>query len=122
MAPEADVSPNDEDDSQVILSVTAFGENPIPALEAFEVPQADGGFRYDVGHVVFKESDWSARADVLNDALTEHVARLTSATAALHRPDVWVRFFLTLPRGAETITAETLRGLASVNATLWIDA
>ena len=122
MAPEPDISPENEDDSQVILSVTAFGENPIPALEAFEVPQKNGGFRYDVGHVVFEESDWNARADALNDALTEHVARLAPAAAALHRPDVWVRFFLTLPRGAETITAEAVHGLASVNATLWIDA
>ena len=118
MTPESD----DDDDWEVILSVTAFGEKPIPALNVYATPQEDDSFRYDIGHVVFDEPNSSARADVLNEVLNEHVALLAPAANTLRRPDVWVRFFLTLPSGAETISADTVRALASVNATLWIDA
>lgn len=104
-----------------MLSVTVFGDQPVPGLEASATP-ADDGFRYDIGHVKFEERDGKARADVLNAVLDEHVDRLIPVAAELHRPDVFVRFFLTLPHGAETVHADTLKRLASVNATLWIDA
>jgi hypothetical protein len=121
---QSDPPQDDEDDdhSMIILSVTAFSEERIDELATFEVPWEDGVFRYDVGHVDFEEPDWDRRADVLNDMLNENIARLAPVADALHAPGAWVRFFLTLPRGAETIAAETVRGLASVNATLWIDA
>ncbi len=124
MTTESDALPDDADNdhSMIILSVTVFSEDRIDGLAIFEVPSENGVFRYDVAHVDFEERDGNRRADVLNDTLNENIARLVPMAEALHAPGVWVRFFLTLPHGAETIAAETVRGLASVNATLWIDA
>lgn len=42
--------------------------------------------------------------------------------ASLHDPGAFVCLFMTLCRGAETIDAKTLKRLADVKATIWIDA
>ncbi|WP_157550843.1 hypothetical protein [Microbacterium sp. Root553] len=106
----------------MILSVTVFGQDDVPGLEALTEHREADGIRYDITTFSFDETDADTRADMLNDAILDRVALLTPAAEALHRTDVWVRFFLTLPHGAETIRAETVRALAAVNATLWIDA
>lgn len=111
-----------DDDTRVILSVTVFSLQAVPGLDALKKRRDTDGYRYDIESLSFDEPDAEVRADTLNDALLARVALLAPAAEALHRPDVRVRFFVTLPRGAETITAETVRALASVNATLWIDA
>ncbi|KQZ23923.1 hypothetical protein ASD43_05815 [Microbacterium sp. Root553] len=113
---------HDDDDGHVILSVTVFGQDDVPGLEALTEHREADGIRYDITTFSFDETDADTRADMLNDAILDRVALLTPAAEALHRTDVWVRFFLTLPHGAETIRAETVRALAAVNATLWIDA
>ncbi len=60
---------------------------------------------------------------MLKAAIGQHLDRLAAVPRdALHDPDAFVRLFLTLPRGAETIDAETVKRLAEVNATVWIDA
>ncbi len=123
-SPDADAADGDGDgdDTRVILSVTVFSLQAVPGLDALRKRRDTAGYRYDIESLSFDEPDAEVRANTLNDALLARVALLAPASEALHRPDVWVRFFVTLPRGAETITAETVRALASVNATLWIDA
>ena len=122
MTPARWVPLHDDDEGHVILSVTVFGQNEVPGLDALTERREADGVRYDIETFAFDETDAGARAEKLNDAILERVALLAPAAEALHRADVWVRFFVTLPRGAETLRADTVRALADVNATLWIDA
>ena len=122
MTPARWVPLDDDDEGHVILSVTVFGQNEVPGLDALTERREADAVRYDIETFAFDETDAGARAEKLNDAILERVALLAPAAEALHRADVWVRFFVTLPRGAETLRADTVRALADVNATLWIDA
>jgi hypothetical protein len=73
--------------------------------------------------VTFDEPNWEARAEKLNAVILEFVDRLHGVSpAVLNSPETFVRLFMTLPAGAETLDAGTVKRLADVGATIWIDA
>lgn len=119
--PEAEAG----DNGYVIVSFTVISTAPIEGLAQYlrdsRTPADE--FFYDLGTTSFEEPGSEARADKLQATingfldLVEPIPR-----AVLHHPGAFVRLFMTLCRGAETIDAKTLKRLADVNATIWIDA
>lgn len=118
--------PEDEaDDGYVIVSFTVISQAPIEGLaqylEGSRTP-ADEYF-YSLGTTTFEEPGWEARADKLDATINAFLDLLEPIPRdVLHDPGAFVRLFMTLCRGAETLRAETVKRLADVNATIWIDA
>jgi hypothetical protein len=114
----------------MIFSLSVISEEPIGSLASYQTqarPRHAGNthFHYDIGKVSFEEGEWRRRADLLNDAIGELLDRLDGTDVTpeeLFDPGVFVRAFLTLPPGAETIRANLVQRLGRINATLWIDA
>lgn len=123
-------SKDEESSTLVIFSLDVISEEPIPSLASLQAEARphridDTHFQYHIGKVSFEEGDWTRRADLLDDAIGELLDRLdrTGVTPEeLSDPAVFVRAFLTLPPGAETVRANLVQRLGRVNATLWIDA
>jgi len=120
---ESDV--DTDDFGHVIVSFTISAAAPIENLAQYLHPSPTPGaeFFYDLGMYTFEEPAAAARAKKL-DATINGFLDLVESTPrdALHHPEAFVRLFMTLGRGAETISATTLKRLADMNATLWIDA
>lgn len=113
----------DADTGQVIVSLSVSTAVRVDELERYLRDPPVSPFIYDLGRVKFDEPAWDARADKLNTTIHELVDRLESVPlAVLHAPESFVRLFMTLPSGAETLHAGTVKRLAEVNATVWIDA
>jgi hypothetical protein len=119
-----DVPDPDVDAGQVIVSLTVFSADPIDQLASFGTERAAGEseHRYSLGTITFDQPDWNARIDQLESALDTLLDFLDPLPeAVLHAEGTVVRIFMTLPRGAETISARLVRRLANLNVTLWID-
>ncbi|KTS11400.1 hypothetical protein [Microbacterium testaceum] len=115
----------DADDGHVIISFDVSTAVRVGELEqSFRAqPRSSTSFRYRLGTVTFDEPDAKARADKLNAVIMEFVDRLHGVPpAVLDAPETFVRLFMTLPAGAETLHTETVKRLADVGATIWIDA
>lgn len=115
----------DADNGHVIVSFDVSTAVRVGELEqSFRAqPGSSTPFWYHLGTVTFDEPDWEARADKLNAVIMEFVDRLHGVPpAVLDAPETFVRLFMTLPAGAETLHAETVKRLADVGATIWIDA
>lgn len=113
----------DADTGHVIVSLSVFTVVRIDELERYLRDRADSSFSYDLGTATFDEPAWEARADKLNATIHELVGQLASVPRdVLHAPESFVRLYMTLPSGAETLEARTVQRLAEVNATVWIDA
>ncbi|UNK69968.1 hypothetical protein [Microbacterium sp. H1-D42] len=123
MTHDSDVDPDNF--GHVIVSFTIGTAAPIENLVQYLHPSPAPGaeFFYDLGTETFEEPSSASRADKL-DATINSFLELVESTPrdALHHPEAFVRLFMTLGRGAETISATTLKRLADVNATVWIDA
>ncbi|WP_406246137.1 hypothetical protein ACI7YT_13795 [Microbacterium sp. M] len=123
MTPSSDVDADDV--GFVVVSFTVIAARPIDGLVRYlrESRTPDGEFFYDLGTETFEELEAENRADRLDAAingmldLVEHVPR-----SMFHDPHVFVRLYLTFGRGAETVSADALRRMADVNATMWIDS
>ena len=113
----------DADTGHVIVSLSVFTAVRIDELERYLRDRADSSFSYGLGTVKFDEPAWEARADKLNAVIDNLLDLLDNIPrAVLHAPESFVRLYMTLPTGAETISASTVKRLADVNATIWIDA
>ncbi|KTS91126.1 hypothetical protein NS183_05600 [Microbacterium testaceum] len=114
----------DADDGHVIVSFDVSTAVRVGELDQFRTqPGSAPAFSYRLGTVTFDESNAKARADKLNAVIMEFVDRLHGVPpAVLDAPETFVRLFMTLPAGAETLHAETVKRLADVGATIWIDA
>lgn len=114
-----------DDTGHVIASFTVFSPTPIDALAEHLVVRdpPEDAHRYDFGTVTFNELDAYRRADRLRETIDAFLNRLVDVPREdLHASGAFVRLFITFPRGAETIQAQTVQRLAEVNATIWIDA
>lgn len=112
-------------DCWVTVSLSVFGAGRIERLEDYlqESAGPTDEHRYHLGTTTFNEPSWDRRAETLATTINDLLDRLASIPPdVLHAPTAFVRLFLTLPSGAETIDAKTLKRLAEVNATVWIDA
>lgn len=114
----------DEVAGHVIVSFSVFSLTRIGELSAFleasSSPTDD--FHYRFGTTTFDEPAWERRAERLDAAINAFVDRLEHVPRhELNAAGSFVRLFLTLPSGAETIDASTVKRLADVNATIWID-
>lgn len=113
----------DADTGHVIVSLSVSTAVRVDELERYLRDPPVSPFVYDLGTVKFDEPAWEARADKLNATIHELVDQLASVPrAVLHAPESFVRLYMTLPSGAETLEARTVQRLAGVNATVWIDA
>jgi hypothetical protein len=113
------------DDSQVIVSFTVISATRIEGLTQYlaEPTATVGGFFYDLGTTTFDEPGWEARASKLHQAINASLDRVEPIPReVLNDPGTFVRLFVTLPSGAETIDAQTVKRLADANTTIWIDA
>lgn len=123
-------SEDEQQSTLVIFSLSVISEAPIGSLASYQTQArphqiTNTHFHYDIGKVSFEEGEWRRRVDLLDDAIGELLDRLDGTDVTpeeLFDPGVFVRAFLTLPPGAETIRASLIQRLGSVNATLWIDA
>ena len=107
------------------MSLTVFSAGPIDQLASLGGERAEGEseHHYALGTITFDQPDWSARIDELETALDTLLDLLDPVPqAVLHAEGTVVRLFMTLPRGAETISARLVRRFANANVTLWIDA
>jgi len=122
---KADPNVEVDDDGQVIVSFDVFSATPIDVLAPYlrESKAPSDEFHYDLGTTTFEESISSRRADRLETTIVDYIDRLAAVPRdLLHGDAAVVRLFVTLPSGAETIHAKTIKRLAEVNATIWIDA
>lgn len=122
----AEDSDNKTDDvGFVIVSFTVVTAVPVEGLvRHLRETRIEGDeFIYDLGTETFEEPETQARANKL-DATINGFLDLTRSIPreVLHDPKAFVRLYLTFGRGAETVTAKTIKRLADVNATIWIDA
>ena len=117
---------DDEDDGHVIVSLSVDSDEAIAELEGWRVDSdgTDVGYgAYRMGTISFDEPNGERRADALHAAMDTLLGRLADAPRArLRERGTVVRMHLTVPTGAETISAGMVTRLAEVNATLWIDA
>lgn len=115
-----------EDTGYVIVSLHVFSNDAIAELDAWRIePKGSeaGPITYKIGTISFEEPCWERRIDALQATIDELLDRLANVPRArFHEADTFSRLYLTLPAGAETISAETVKRLAEVNAVLWIDA
>jgi hypothetical protein len=115
----------DDDAGRVIVSLSVFSSSLVQELSQFlQGPSASPDkFHYRLGTATFDVPAWEPRAEMLHAAINDLLDRLERVPRALlNGPESFVRLFLTLPAGAETIDARTVKRLADVNATIWIDA
>jgi hypothetical protein len=116
---------DDSADGYVIVSLTVVHAVPITELAAYETFSGrvtDGSHWYQLGTISFEEKDSAQRAEELDRAILTLIDRLAGAPVDLLRSEeVFTRLFITFPHGAETISSSTLRRLADVGATLWLD-
>lgn len=120
-----DKSGVDDDAGHVIVSLAVFSSSRIEELSEFlrDPSASPDQFHYSLGTTTFDESGWERRADLLRTAVNDLLDQLERVPReVLNAPQSFVRLFLTLPAGAETIDASTVKRLAEVNATIWIDA
>jgi hypothetical protein len=115
---------SDSGDGHVIISFDVSTAVRVSELEQVRTKSGSGPpFSYHLGTVTFDEPNWEARAEKLNAVILEFVDRLHGVSpAVLNSPETFVRLFMTLPAGAETLDAGTVKRLADVGATIWIDA
>lgn len=109
----------------MILSFSVFSLTRIGELSAFleEPSSPTDEFHYQLGTTTFDEPAWERRAEQLRAAINAFVDQLEHVPRdVLNSPGSFVRLFVTLPSGAETIDANTVKRLGDVNATIWIDA
>ncbi|WP_413354678.1 hypothetical protein [Microbacterium sp. 1P06AB] len=114
-----------DDIGHIIATFTVVAEAPVEGLEQYSRESRDPAdpVVHHLGSVTIDEPDAKARADALESAIdvfldrADHVPR-----PVLHGPGVFVRLYVSFGHGAQTITSRTIRRLADVNATLWIDA
>jgi hypothetical protein len=115
-----------EDDGHVIVSLSVDSETNIAELGRWRMDsESDDAAQnsFDLGTISFDEPDWERRVIVLHSTIDALLDRLAEVPRdRLHQAGTIVRLFLTLPAGAETISAETVKRIAEVNAVLWIDA
>ncbi|MFE6733925.1 hypothetical protein [Microbacterium sp. NPDC057650] len=116
---------DDSADGYVIVSLTVVHADPIAELAVYETfyeRVTDGSHWYQLGTLSFSEKDAARRAEELDRTILTLIDRLDSApTELLRSEEVFTRLFITFPHGAETISASTLRRLADVGATIWLD-
>lgn len=120
-----EISLEADDDSHVIVSFTVISATRIEGLTQYlaEPTTTVDGFFYDLGSTTFDEPGWEARADKLHQAINASLDRVEPIPRELlNDPGTFVRLFVTLPSGAETIDAQTVKRLADANTTIWIDA
>jgi hypothetical protein len=120
-----EISLNADDEGQVIASFTVISAARIEGLTQYldEPTTAVDGFFYDLGTTTFDEPGWEARADKLHRAINAFLDRVEPIPRELlNDPGTFVRLFITLPSGAETIDAQTVKRLADANTAIWIDA
>lgn len=118
-------SPEADDDGHVIVSFTVISAKRIEGLTEYlsEPTSSAEDFFYDLGTTTFNEPGWEARADLLHQAINTLLDRVEPISReSLQDRGTFVRLFITLPSGAETIDAQTVKRLADANATIWIDA
>lgn len=109
----------------VIVSFTVITASPIEGLSQYlSKPRArPDEFVYELGTQTFEEPESEARADQLDATINRFLDLLEPIPrGVLHDPNTFVRLYATFCRGAETISSTTLKRLAGVNATIWIDA
>jgi len=122
MTNDADIE-MDADTGHLIVSLSVWTAVRVDELERYLRDPSESGFFYRLGTVKFEEPAWEARADKLNTTIHGLVDQLASVPRdVLHAPESFVRLYMTLPSGAETLEARTVQRLAEVNATVWIDA
>ncbi|MDY0910731.1 hypothetical protein [Microbacterium sp. CFBP9034] len=125
MTDDLGVEDTDDGEGHVIVSFTVISVAPIEGLAQYlsESRTPADEFFYDLGTTSFEEREAEARADRLEATINAFLDLLEPIPhEALHDPGAFVRLFMTLCRGAETIHAKTLKRLADANATIWIDA
>jgi len=117
------------DDGYVIFSLTIYSSHAISQISQLEKRPSsarDGDdFHYPIHHSSFTEPDWHARAEKLDCSVNAALVELDTLGVGMEtfdHSDVVVRAFFTFLAGAETLSARTVRRLAAVNATIWIDA
>ena len=109
----------------VIVSFDVFTATRIEQLAEYssESPSAGDGFHYSLGTTRFSEPSRQLRADLLRSRINQYLDLVaTVSREVLDAPDSFVRLFLTLSPGDETIDAVAVKRLADANATIWIDA
>ncbi|UJP11276.1 hypothetical protein L2X99_07030 [Microbacterium sp. KUDC0406] len=116
---------DDSADGYVIVSLAVVHAAPIAELAAYETFDervTDGSHWYQLGTLPFTEKDAARRAEELDRTILSLIDRLDGVPAELLRSEeVFVRLFITFPHGAETISSSTLRRLADVGVTIWLD-
>jgi hypothetical protein len=116
---------DDEDDGHVIVSLSVDSDEAIAELDAWRVDADDkdlGYSAYRLGTISFEEPDCERRADALRAAMDTLLDRLANVSRRrLNDRGTLLRLYVTVPSGAETISAKTVARLAEVNAALWID-
>jgi hypothetical protein len=123
--PEGLDAAEDDDQGQVIVSLDVFSPTPIEALSAFEWTSEarDDGRRYQLGTIEFVEQDAEERAEALDSAVATLLGLLSGVPRELlFDEDAFVRLFLTLGRGAQTLRSSLVQRIAAVNGTVWIDS
>ena len=125
----AETAPEDGVDGDdlgfIIVSLDVFSTAPIAELSAFERvdPNSDGERRYELGKISFEEEDATTRAQMLESTVLTLLDLLREVPrTALFDSGTFVRLFLTLGRGAQTLSSALVQKLAAVNATVWIDS
>lgn len=108
-----------------MVRFSVLSSTRIPELSDFleDHSPAVAEFHYRLGTTTFDEPAWVRRAERLRVAINDFVDRLERVPRdVLDAPGSFVRLCLTLPAGPKTIDASTMKRLADVNATIWIDA
>lgn len=116
---------DDDDFGLVIVSLNVFARSQLTELSAFERIDRtkEGGWWYDLGTISSDEADAGERAAALESAVTTLLELLSAVPEATLRDETsFVRLFITLGRGAQTLSPSLVQRIAAANATVWIDA
>ncbi len=93
MANDGDPKASEDGPTQVIFSLIVNSDQPIPALSEFpgrrRPPRDADDFHYVVHQSNFEESDWSKRADTLDDSIHQALNRL-EATGVDPESVTWI--------------------------------
>lgn len=120
-----DADGRDRGDGHVIVSFDVFSPKVIQELADYssKIQAPTDSYRYRFETTTFDEPELQLRAAKLESTINDYLDRLQSVPRdVLHGQESFVRLYVSIPAGAETINARTVQRLAEANATIWIDA
>lgn len=115
----------DRGDGHVIVSFDVLSQKVIQELADYwsEIQAPTDSYRYRFETMTFDELESQLRAAKLKSTINYYLDRLQAVPrGVLHGQETFVRLYVSIPAGAETIDARTVQRLAEVNASIWIDA